>query len=100
MVRAVRRLEEQSTLNQLSLSTAILLLASQALAAELEANRFIKVAESDAGGHFFSQVIYAPSTQTLVSLTSRGAWLICAILRNCRQYCGVLNRRHFGGDDP
>ena len=29
------------------------------------------------------------------TLTSRGARLICTILRSCRRHCGVLNRRHF-----
>ena len=58
--------------NRLYLSTAaVLFLASQGIPAEPEANRFIKVSESDVGGHFFSQVIYAPATETLVSWGTR-----------------------------
>ena len=58
--------------NQLCLSTAtVLLLVSQSVTAEPEANRFIQVAESDVGGHFFSQVIYAPSTKAFVSWGTR-----------------------------
>ncbi|MEQ8788800.1 MAG: kelch repeat-containing protein [Pirellulaceae bacterium] len=48
-----------------------LLLASPAFAAETEANRFVKVAESDVGGHFFSQVVYAPAAKALVSWGTR-----------------------------
>jgi len=37
------------------------------ISGEIPGNRFIEVARSDAGGHFFSQVIYAPSAEVLVS---------------------------------
>ena len=33
----------------------------------LPPNRFVEVARSDVGGHFFSQVIYAPPVEGLVS---------------------------------
>ena len=33
----------------------------------LPPNRFVEVAQSDVGGHFFSQVIYAPPVEGLVS---------------------------------
>jgi len=34
---------------------------------EVPANRFVEVARSETGGHFFSQVIYAPTAKALVS---------------------------------
>ena len=49
----------------------VLVLAVSAIAAGPEANRFVKVAESDIGGHFFSQVIYAPPAKSLVSWGTR-----------------------------
>ncbi|MGM0489133.1 MAG: Kelch repeat-containing protein [Planctomycetota bacterium] len=36
-------------------------------AAELPANRFVKVADNEIGGHFFSQVVYAPPVKAFVS---------------------------------
>jgi phosphopentomutase len=48
-------------------AAAVLLMASFGIPAEPEVNRFIKVNESDTGGHFFSQVIYAPTAETLPS---------------------------------
>ncbi|MFW5692926.1 MAG: hypothetical protein ACOCWL_01790, partial [Thermoguttaceae bacterium] len=37
----------------------------------LAPNRFVEVARSDTGGHFFSQVIYAPPIEGLVSWGTR-----------------------------
>jgi len=47
------------------LGIAVTVSGSKLLAADV--NRFVEVARSDAGGHFFSQVIYAPPAQGLVS---------------------------------
>jgi len=38
-----------------------------AVAAEIPANRFVEVASLETGGHFFSQVVYAPTAKALVS---------------------------------
>lgn len=46
---------------------ALLVLAAQLMAAKSDANQFTEVTDSDAGGHFFSQVIYAPPLKGLVS---------------------------------
>jgi hypothetical protein len=40
-------------------------------AAELPANEFVGVGGDDTGGHFFSQVIYAPSIDAAVSWGTR-----------------------------
>ncbi|MEK6234839.1 MAG: hypothetical protein N2C14_09015, partial [Planctomycetales bacterium] len=53
----------------LSLITFFALLSF--VAAELGGNQFVKVAESETGGHFFSQVIHAPTTKALVSWGTR-----------------------------
>ena len=42
-------------------------LRAAAAEAQIPANQFVKVAESEVGGHFFSQVIYAPTIRALVS---------------------------------
>ena len=47
------------------LGIAVTVPGSKLLAADV--NRFVEVARSDVGGHFFSQVIYAPPAQGLVS---------------------------------
>jgi hypothetical protein len=77
---------------RLGLSAAcVLLLASQGVPAGPDSNRFIQVAESDVGGHFFSQVIYAPTAKSLVS------WGFCAITschQSEQQHERLRNRRH------
>lgn len=40
-------------------------IAGDGAAAELPANRFVKVADNEIGGHFFSQVVYAPADKSL-----------------------------------
>ena len=58
--------------NRLCLSAAsVLLLASPVMPAVAESNRFIKIAENDTGGNFFSQTIYAPPAKALVSWGTR-----------------------------
>jgi hypothetical protein len=51
------------------LGAGTVLVASGLLAAdrEIPPNQFVEVDRSDVGGHFFSQVIYAPSERVLVS---------------------------------
>jgi hypothetical protein len=49
----------------------ILIFTVRGYAADTAANRFVPVAESDVNGHFFSQVIYAPSVQSLISWGTR-----------------------------
>ncbi len=57
---------------QIRLTTvAMFLLTCSAIRADTDANRFVQVAASDVGGHFFSQVIYAPSVKALVSWGTR-----------------------------
>ena len=50
---------------------AILAFAASGFSAEADANRFVQVTKSDVNGHFFSQVIYAPSVRSLVSWGTR-----------------------------
>jgi hypothetical protein len=47
------------------------LLAAGAAADELPGNTFVQVAKDDVGGHYFSQVIYAPTINALVSWGTR-----------------------------
>lgn len=52
-------------------SAAALMPLASPVHAEPLANQFLKVAENEVGGHFFSQVIYAPSAKAVVSWGTR-----------------------------
>ncbi len=51
----------------LAVSFAIIDFPGLAVAAGIPANRFVEVASLETGGHFFSQVVYAPTAKALVS---------------------------------
>ncbi|MHC4717821.1 MAG: Kelch repeat-containing protein, partial [Planctomycetota bacterium] len=52
-------------------AAAMVALSAAASAAAGEANTFVEIARDDVGGHYFSQVIYAPTVKALVSWGTR-----------------------------
>ncbi|MHC4406980.1 MAG: Kelch repeat-containing protein, partial [Planctomycetota bacterium] len=50
-----------------AVATGAMVAAIAGARAEAPANEFVEVARSEAGGHFFSQVVYAPSAAAFVS---------------------------------
>ncbi|MFP4055631.1 MAG: kelch repeat-containing protein [Candidatus Brocadiia bacterium] len=52
-------------------AAALALAAAEAPGGQLPPGRFVRVAEDEVGGHYFSQVIYAPSADVLVSWGTR-----------------------------
>ena len=54
-------------LSVLAAVASLVLTAPSSAGLEIPPNTFVEVACSEVGGHFFSQVIYAPSAKALVS---------------------------------
>jgi len=58
-------------LMRLVIVAALALCPTRATSGELPAGKFIEVARDETGGHYFSQVIYAPTIRALVSWGTR-----------------------------